>query len=349
MVNLKIIILFSTVFLFSCNSDKSKPSKVESNLTWPKNQDSIGSIFEHYERVVPLNMETDEVRYSVVSDGSWGVVDEENRLYFPFEYDSIISNKSSIALKKFSNYEIFDADRNLLGSVQSDDLQSLLNGFYVSERSNRKTLVNPNGMLVVDHRFQDLSVPPNAAYFLGKANGSWHAFDLAGSPIDSNFRASEAARWLDEYKVLLKSYGPLKIGMNKEELEKAIGWPLQVLDSTENCYTYSAGDDFLNFTLTLTAEKGATASLERIDFFASGIMSKSGVGVGSKAIEVIKVYGDKIERVKAGDEEQIENLFYVPTDRRDKAYRLKFLSRYGRISSYSIGRLPSIGLAAGCS
>ena len=348
MVNLRICILISTLFVFSCKTDESKSTEPKEDLSWPKVQDSVGSIFEHYQRVMPLELESKEARFSAMSNGKWGVIDEENNLYFPFEFDSIISNESSIALKKFSKYQIFDQERNLLGSVQSDDLRSLHNGFYVSERGNRQTLVNPNGVLVLDHRFQHISVPKDASYFLGKSNESWEAFDLAGSLLEGNSKAMEAARWLNEYIVLLKSYGPLKIGMTKEEVEKVFDWPLKELYAEGDCYLYSAGDDFLNFEMMLNTEKGIEVKLERIYIRGAGIITKSGVGIGSMVTEVNKVYGDKIEKEENKDDDNAHNLFYVPTDRKDRSYRLNFLSRYGMLESYSLGRLPSIQFVGGC-
>lgn len=349
MINLRIIILITTSVLFSCKSEKNKPVDLDANLSWPRIQDSVGSIFNHYESVLPLNLETAKKRYSVLSNGEWGVVDEENGLYFALDYDTIISSKSRIALKKYSEYKIFDKDRKLLGSVKSDNLQVLPNGFYISERGNRKTLVDPDGILVFDHRLEDVSVPVDASYFIGKTDASWQAFDLEGRQIEDNLKALEAARWLNEYRAAFESLGPIKIGMTKEEIEEAIRWPLKELSTEQSCTIYSAGDDFLNFKLTLTGDNEKVASLERIDIYGSGINSKSGMGVGSLTSSLRKVYGDKIEVLKNDKDENSENLLLVPTQAVDKDYRLNYLSKYGRIISYSLGSLPSIQGQNACS
>jgi hypothetical protein len=348
MVNFRIFFFLVLLALAACKSSPDAPSELVVEAEWPKMQDSIDDIFDHYKQVIPLDILTEEARYGVVKNGNWGVVDEQNRLYFPFEFDTIVSNETSIALKSLGSYKIYDKERTLLGSIQSDLLQPIFENFYVTEKNKKKTLVNPNGMLLLDHRFKDISGPKDASYFLAKAAESWEAFDLAGNPIDSNLRAQEALRWLNEYKVLLKSYGPLKIGMSKEQVEKAIGWQLKEMYVDEDCKIYSLGDDFLNVQLMFNLENGSSFSLERIYIFAPGITTKSGVGKGSPGELVTKVYGDKILPVESIYDENDSNLYFVPSDRRDKNYRLNFLRRNGVIESFSLGRLPSIRFIEGC-
>ncbi len=344
--------IFILVVFYSCRSEVNETLKgevaTEGYEVWPKDQDQEGSIESLYEAVSPELFAYSNQQFAAKRAGKWGVINEENQLYFPFEYDTIVANEKSIALRKGVKYEIFDASRTLIAELGSDELVGVMQGFYASSKNGKKALINPNGMMVLDHRFDDLSGPKDESYFLAKIAEEWEAYDMVGIALGDSTKGYLAAKWLNEYRVSLKDYGPLKLGMGQEDVEAKIGWELKKIHVGESCSVYSLGDDFLDIELMFNEEVGGSLTLERMYFREDAIRTKSGIGIGSERSAVMKAYTSKIQPEKNEFFDDAENLYYVPTDRRDRLYRLNFLSRKGRVVEASVGRLPSIKFSEAC-
>ncbi|GLR18082.1 hypothetical protein [Portibacter lacus] len=343
------LLWLSIVLSFICCKSEVKENtiSISEESPWPITQDEVSDLSKAYDQCIPLKKSMIPGRFAVEKDGYWSIVDEKNQLYFPFEYDTIIYNSSLFALKKGLEYEVYDTSRNFIMAIKGKELRPVMSNFFASVKNEKLALFNPNGFMIRDYEFDNLSGPIDESYFLGFKNGSWAAYDLIGEELDSNARATSAVKFLTEYKVGLKSYGPLQIGMNKTQIESVLGFNLTELYKGETCSIYSLGNDFLDVQLMINSTVGK-ALLERIYIKTHGIATKSGIGIGSLKEDVLDAYGVKIEEMPNKYDTLAQDLFYVPSDRKDRNYRLNFLYKNGKIDAYSIGRLPSIEYVEGC-
>ncbi|WP_235298154.1 hypothetical protein [Portibacter marinus] len=340
-----------TVFIFSCRSEVNElndPAKVkEDQHEWPKVQEEV-DIMTYYDAVLSLNTAIESGDIAVRKDGNWGIIDQDNRLYFDFNYDTIISNSSSVALKKMGEFEIYDPSRNQIATVRSDELRPIMTDFYISKKDNKWALINPNGLMISDHSFTMITGPQNGHYFLGKMDDDWKAYDLAGRSIDSLEKAQEAIRWIMDYNVALRNYGPYKIGMNLDQVQRIATMKLKEMAVQGDCKKYHFGQDFLDIVFVFGDNDSPNPALEKISIHASEVKTKSGIGIGSTKKEVLEAYGDKIKSQVHADKKHMEDLIYTPVDRRDSAYRLIFQMKSGIVESFSLGRLPLIEASEDC-
>lgn len=343
------LLLFAS--LLACRSEQpeiEEKASVKADLPdWPKSQDDV-NIDEYYDTTLTLDVSILGGNIAAYKNGSWGVIDDRNQLYFEFSYDTIISNSGSVALKKMGNYEIYDTSRTLIAEIRSEDLYPVFNNFYAAKKQDKWALINPNGLQISNFSFDRVTGPKKGEYFLGEQGGEWLAYDLAGTPTDTIDRASEAIKWIEEYRVGLKNYGPLNLGRNLDQIERALGYGLRLIKSEESCQWYDLGDDFLNIDLLFKAELNGSSTLERIDIQSPEIRTKSGIGIRSTKKDILDAYGSKIVSEPSVDDKYEENLLYVPSDRKDKAYRLKFRLKADKVKTYSIGRIPSIMSSETC-
>ena len=114
----------------------------------------------------------------------------------------------------------------------------------------------------------------------------------------------------------LRGMGDIAIGMSVAEAETAIGGTIIELEPDANgCAQTRIGGDLQSPVLMVVGTgEFSTSKIVRIDM-VSGNATRSGIGIGSPAADVLNTYGERIEAIG-------ETLTYVPSDEADADYRI---------------------------
>ena len=147
----------------------------------------------------------------------------------------------------------------------------------------------------------------------------------------------------NQWQVGLQSFGPIRYGMTLTQASAALGETITVADS-ECDYV---GPHALPPGTSLMAIQGR---IERVDIDTTGILTRSGVGVGSTEDEVRRAYPGHIRTEPhpyTGPEGHY--LIFVPRDPADTAFSLIFETDGAKVINYRAGHQPAVGYIEGCS
>jgi hypothetical protein len=153
--------------------------------------------------------------------------------------------------------------------------------------------------------------------------------------------AQENSQW----KVSLRSIGPIKIGMTVRQAEKRAGLRLKPVDTypSPSCF-YVASKQIpagVNFMVV-------NKQIRRVDMTEATVSTLSGARVGDTKQKILKLYGKKIVVEPHKYDEQGHYLIYMPKDKWDKKYRLIFETHKKRVTQFRIGLLPEVEWVEGC-
>jgi len=166
-----------------------------------------------------------------------------------------------------------------------------------------------------------------------------------GIPFVVVFLAALPARMSQQdWRVTLRSYGPVRFGMTVGEASRVLGQELNA-DTTESC-TYLAPAS-LRHRVNFMVIDGHIA---RVDVDTVGVETRSGAHVGSTEDEVKQLYTGQI-RVEPHPYTGPEGhyLVYVPRDSADTAFGMIFETDGRVVTSYRSGEHAAVQLIEGCS
>lgn len=142
----------------------------------------------------------------------------------------------------------------------------------------------------------------------------------------------------------LQSFGPFRYGMTVSEARAASGLRLDIGDPGENVFTGACREvhvDGANATLLFLWDERWTLKSAFVPGWGTGhsrLRTRSGIGVGSTAAEVLSTYPGRIQKRSHSFEGQEEEwLVYVPEDVADRGLTVVFKVDRGRVFSMSAG------------
>ena len=147
------------------------------------------------------------------------------------------------------------------------------------------------------------------------------------------------------WRVGLRSFGPVRYGMTLAEASRALGEHLEPgeEETSEGCSSVTPRSIPRGATLMVIHGR-----IERVDIEATGILTVSGVQVGSTEEEVHRVYPGQIRLRPHPDEPEWHYLIFVPRNPADPAFGIIFETDGHRVQSYRAGRRPAVSYTEGC-
>ena len=131
-------------------------------------------------------------------------------------------------------------------------------------------------------------------------------------------------------------------GLTVSQAEAAAGTPMIPCEPVAECYRVIPAVAPPGITFTVTE-----GTVERVDISDEPITTRSGVGVGTSADEVVELFGDSLER-EVNDDGSVD-LVFVPSSESDAEFRVIFTVRDEVVETYRSGRLPGIADRFPCS
>lgn len=153
-----------------------------------------------------------------------------------------------------------------------------------------------------------------------------------------------AAAFQSEWRVALRSFGPVRYGMTLREASRALGGLSDTTEASPECF-YVTGRQAPPGTGFMVVNR----QIARVDVDTPGVLTLSGIGVGSTEAEVRAAYPGQIRTEShpySGPEWHY--LIYVPRDRADRRFGLIFETDGVRVRSYRAGRQPEVRWIEGC-
>lgn len=153
-----------------------------------------------------------------------------------------------------------------------------------------------------------------------------------------------------DWKVSLRGWGKLKIGMSLQETKRLLPFGLDSINDIEpgqECSVLVPADAPSSYAFMFTGN-GDSATLVRIYIDVPSVHTLSGISVGSKESDVQKAYGSKLKTEPHKYVEGWKDLIYVPVDEADKNLRLVFTTDGKVVQQMSVGRLPEILYSEAC-
>ena len=148
------------------------------------------------------------------------------------------------------------------------------------------------------------------------------------------------------WRVGLRSFGPVRYGMTLAEASRALGEHLEPgKEESEGCSHITPTSIPPGATLMVIHGR-----IERVDIDTTGILTASGVQVGSTEEEVHRAYPGQI-RVRPHPDEpgpEWHYLIFVPRNPADSAFGIIFETDGHRVQTYRAGRRPAISYIEGC-
>ena len=147
----------------------------------------------------------------------------------------------------------------------------------------------------------------------------------------------------EETALTTTGLGRVRVGMTEAEAEAATGDELYAENEspTEGCsYLKVRGLSGVSFML-------ADDEIARVDVSEQGVMTKSGIGIGSSSEMVARAYGDRVEATEHEYNPSGEYLTFVPNDPSDST-RIVFETSDEQVSYMRAGRKPEVELIEGC-
>ena len=147
------------------------------------------------------------------------------------------------------------------------------------------------------------------------------------------------------YRLELRGFGPVRVGMTVPEAGAALGTKLvPVIDPPdEECATYGpeSGFDGVGFLVA----RGVVA---RTDVTAGSTQTTEGVALGQSEDEAQRRYGG---RLAVGDHDYLVGgryLTLIPTAPGDEGFRLVIETDGRKVTAMRAGRLPEVEYSEGC-
>lgn len=305
---------------------------------------------ELYDEVIILKMTTPSNGnlFAIRKAEKWGITSRYGGGFIEPQFENYSSTKNTIALKKDSIWNIYGKNYDKLGIIDDNIIRGHQEHYYIASKNGRLALVNEKR--ATEYVFDEISGPSeNEGCFLGKKDGEWNAYLLTGSKILEPTKViASCLKALNEYKISLHGYGPIKLGMDIKSIEKAVGIKnVNEDNSTADCKVYNFIEGFPNIRL-LCEKKNGKMILERIYVNDKSIKTKSGIGIGSSEKEILDAYGDKMKKESHKYKPQSNYYYYVPTDKKDQNYRINFDFDSEKVVHFSVGRKPAIFYVEGC-
>jgi len=152
---------------------------------------------------------------------------------------------------------------------------------------------------------------------------------------------------IGQWKLSLRGFGPILIGMSKAQAEKLAGAKLvQEPEQNSGCFYASFhGGNWGNHSDVVFTYSEVQDRIERIeinDYGTGNHSTVSGVGVGDPIEKAQKAYGDKLKEIRDPSYTDPHWLF-IPVDASDMAYRMLFLVEKGKITNIVIGKVNATG------
>lgn len=347
-----ILLFLVCIIAVSCESsanrgkDKLVPIEpIQISLQKPVELDSL------YNKIGNLKTrtESDWALLAVSNNTKWGVVNSQGTVLLNLAFDNFASVKASFAMNKSGLWTIYNAKSEALHSIACDNLVGHRDSHYIAMLGGKKALVNENSS--TPYLFDDITGPrEDKGYFYGKISDVWRAYDLEGQIVDNLSKIQRVGlQALNNYKVSLYGYGPIRLGMSIPEVEKTIGLKFIENGSSSDCKMMEFEEGFPLVRMLFDMKDGIRL-LERIYINESTIKTKSGIGIYSREKEILNAYQGKMEKQSHKYNEQCLYYYYVPADEKDQAYRLNFDYNFKEdiVRHYSVGRVPAIFYVEGC-
>lgn len=139
--------------------------------------------------------------------------------------------------------------------------------------------------------------------------------------------------------------GPVRIGMNPQEANVAVGYALAVDQFISgNCYYLSPEPviDDVGFMVN-------NGTIARVDIYGNDVTTRSGARVGMTEQQILDLFGEKIQESPHEYITGGKYLIFVPVDDRDKDFRVVFeTDANGIVVTYRAGRVPEVLWIEGC-
>ncbi|HVM03876.1 MAG TPA: hypothetical protein VM242_01780 [Acidimicrobiales bacterium] len=147
------------------------------------------------------------------------------------------------------------------------------------------------------------------------------------------------------YRLELRGFGPVRVGMTVQEAGAALGTRLApvIEPPDEECATYGpeSGFDGVGFLVA----RGVVA---RTDVTAGSTQTPEGVAIGQSEDEAQRRYGG---RLAVGDHDYLVGgryLTLIPTAPADEGFRLVIETDGRKVTALRAGRLPEVEYSEGC-
>lgn len=160
------------------------------------------------------------------------------------------------------------------------------------------------------------------------------------TPAPSSSAPVEAA-----YRLELRGFGPVRVGMTVAEAGAALGTRLvPVIDPPdEDCATYGPESGFDGVAFLV-----ARGVIARTDVTAGSTQTTEGAALGQPEAEVERRYGG---RLAVGDHDYLVGGHYltlIPTAPADEGFRVVIETDGRKVTAMRAGRLPEVEYSEGC-
>ncbi|MBE9156931.1 hypothetical protein IQ265_08825 [Nodosilinea sp. LEGE 06152] len=139
--------------------------------------------------------------------------------------------------------------------------------------------------------------------------------------------------------------GPIRIGMDLEDLEAAGLTPVTIAEASNGQCQYYRIQDY-GEPVGLMAIDG---QILRIDVWPGSLTTtRSGIRIGSTEQDLVRVYGKQLEAT-ANPATLGKTVIFTPQDPGEDVYRLVFeTDDQGQVTQFRAGQFPSVTWAEGC-
>lgn len=135
--------------------------------------------------------------------------------------------------------------------------------------------------------------------------------------------------------------GAVSFGLTVTAAAEAAGSAMLACEPLSECYhvTPAAAPGGISFLVH-------ASTIERVDIVEGPITTRSGMGIGTTAEQLVATFGDKLER-QVVDADTVDFVF-VPTDASDADFRVVFTVEDGAVTTFRAGRLPMVLQGSPC-